>query len=60
MGRLVDERRDDALHHVSQHSEGGDHDEIYEPWNPSERRSWELVGICNITLHEIQNNLKPL
>ena len=32
MGGLVDERRDDALHHVRQHSEGGNHNEVYEPW----------------------------
>lgn len=32
MGGFVDERRDDSFHHVCQHSEGGHHDEVYEPW----------------------------
>lgn len=32
MGGFVDQGCDDTLHHVSQHSEGGDHDEIDEPW----------------------------
>lgn len=31
-GRLLDERRDDALHHVGQHGEGGHHDEVDEAW----------------------------
>lgn len=35
MGGFVDQRRDDTLHHVSQHGEGGDHDEIDEPWKQS-------------------------
>lgn len=34
MGGLVDEWLDDTLHHVRQHSEGGHHDEVNEPWWP--------------------------
>ena len=38
MGGLIDERRDDALHHVRQYSEGGNHNEVYEPWRQRHQR----------------------
>lgn len=40
MGRLLDQRRDDALHHVRQHSEGRHHDEVDEPWRHTEGMSF--------------------
>lgn len=50
MGRFVNQRRDNTLHHVSQHSEGRDHDEIDEAWNQRQRRILEFImsGVLRI------------
>lgn len=43
MGGLLDERGDDALHHVGQHGEGGHHDEVDEPWRPD--LEWIMLSL---------------
>lgn len=45
VGRLLDQRRDDALHHVRQHGEGGHHDEVYEAWRHGYGRNF--ISMCN-------------
>lgn len=37
MRRLLDQRRDYALHHVRQHGEGGYHNEVDEPWRQTDK-----------------------
>lgn len=44
MGRLLDQWRDDALHHVRQHGEGGHHDEVDEPWRHTGGMNFISIG----------------
>lgn len=60
MRGLVDERRDDALHHVAQYGEGGHHDEVDETCASTRQHvhRWTLLNFRILyALYEILSSI---